>query len=43
MGDKSQLVLIGGIMINCEGTGTDRFLPLKFEIKSNNITEDLLK
>ena len=35
-GQNSKLALIGGIMINCDGDGTDMFLPLKFEIKSKD-------
>lgn len=35
MGPDSKLALIGGIMINCDGEGTDMFLPLHFEIKTN--------
>jgi len=31
-GPSSKLAVIGGIMINCEGKGTDKFLPLKFEV-----------
>jgi len=31
-GSNSKLALIGGIMINCEGDGTDMFLPLSFDI-----------
>jgi len=36
MGDNSKIALLGGIIINCEGDGNDRFLPLKFEIQSKN-------
>lgn len=32
-GPNSKLVLLGGIMINCDGDGTDRFLPLKLEMR----------
>lgn len=32
-GPNSKLVLIGGIMINCDGEGTDTFKPLKFEVR----------
>ena len=31
-GEESKLALIGGIMINCEGDGTDMFLSLSFDI-----------
>jgi len=34
MSDKSKLAIIGGIMINIEGEGTDLFLPLKFEVRT---------
>jgi hypothetical protein len=41
---KSQLVLLGGIMINCDGEGTDMFLPLSFEKRTKDgKTEDLFK
>lgn len=33
MTEKSQLAILGGIMINCDGNKTDRFLPLKFEVR----------
>ena len=32
MGQRSRLALIGGIMINCDGEGTDMFCPLMFEV-----------
>ena len=35
MGPDSKLALIGGIMINCDGDGTDMFQPMHFEIRSN--------
>jgi hypothetical protein len=40
-GPNSKLVLLGGIMINCDGEGTDKFLPLKFEVrdKQGNVTD----
>lgn len=41
MTDKGSLALVGGIMINCDGEGTDRFLPLKFEIRRKTKTEDV--
>ena len=40
-GEESKLALIGGIMINCEGDGTDMFLPLKFEIRTKTGKTDL--
>ena len=43
-GPNSKLALIGGIMINCDGNRTDCFLPLKFEVRtpegSNDYTEE---
>ena len=36
MGPDSKLALVGGIMINCDGDGTDMFLPRDFEIRSNH-------
>lgn len=40
-GPNSKLALIGGIMLNCDGEGTDQYLPLKFEVrdKSGNSTD----
>ena len=43
MSDKGSLALFGGIMINCDGEGTDRFLPLKFEIRTKTGTEDMFE
>ena len=40
-GPNSKLALIGGIMINCEGDGTDMFLPLSFDIKTQTETYSL--
>ena len=31
-GKQSKLAIIGGIMINCDEFGSDRFVPLKFEL-----------
>ena len=36
MGPNSKLAIFGGIMINCEGSKTDMFLPLQFDIRSKN-------
>lgn len=36
MTDKSQLAIVGGITINCEGDDTDKFLPLKLEIRTKD-------
>jgi hypothetical protein len=33
-GKNSKLAIVGGIMLNCEGIGTDMFVPLKFEVRS---------
>ena len=41
--DKGSLTIFGGIMINAEGEGMDRFLPLKFEVRTNEKTEDLFE
>jgi hypothetical protein len=35
MGPNSKLALIGGIMINCDGDGTDMFLPIDFELRTS--------
>ena len=35
MTEKSKLALIGGIMINIDGEGTDMFIPLSFEVVTN--------
>lgn len=35
-GPNSKLAIIGGIMINCDGDGTDHFLPLKFVVKDKS-------
>ena len=40
-GPNSKLAIIGGIMLNCEGDGTDMFLPLKFEIRTKTGKVDL--
>jgi len=40
-GPNSKLAMVGGIMINCEGDKTDRFLPLMFETRTQNETKDL--
>lgn len=42
-GPNSKLAILGGIMINCEGDKTDRFLPLSFEIRTKKETKDLFK
>ncbi len=34
MSPKSQLAIIGGIMINADHHSTDKFLPLKFEVRT---------
>lgn len=42
-GPNSKLALLGGIMINCDDDGTDMFLPLMFEVRSQKgeFVEDL--
>ena len=40
---KSQLAIIGGIMINADHNSTDKFLPLKFEVRTKTKTEDLFE
>lgn len=39
-GPNSKLALIGGIMINCDGDRTDKFLPLKFEVRTKTEVTD---
>ena len=41
MHKESKLAIIGGIMINCDEDVHDRFLPIHFEIRTLNDTEDL--
>ena len=36
MGQRNKVAILGGIMINCEGEGTDVFLPLKFTLKTKD-------
>ena len=43
MSQTSQLALVGGIIINCEGKGTDRFLPIRFEVRTKDKTENLFE
>ena len=43
MTEKSHLAILGGIMINCDGNKTDRFLPIKFEVRTLKGKEDLFK
>ena len=40
---NSQLALVGGIMINCEGDKTDRFLPMMFELRTQDETKDVFE
>jgi hypothetical protein len=42
-GPNSKLALLGGIMINCDGEKTDKFLPLKFEIRNGNSNRDVFE
>ena len=41
MTEKNQIAILGGIMINCEGEGTDVFQPLMFEVKTKDKTIDI--
>jgi len=43
MSEKGSLAICGGIMINCDGDSTDRFLPLKFEIRTLKKREDVFE
>ena len=43
MSGRGSLAIVGGIMINCDGVGTDRFLPLKFELRTLGRTVDLFE
>lgn len=36
MTPSSKLALIGGIMINCDGEGTDMFIPQTFEVRKHD-------
>ena len=42
-GENSKLAILGGIMINCDGDGTDMFVPLKFEIRTTTDKKDIFK
>lgn len=39
MTGKSQICLLGGIMINCDSEACDMFLPLKFEVRKKDGTK----
>lgn len=41
MTEGSKLALIGGIMINFDDANIDKFLPMKFEIRTKNSKENL--
>ena len=43
MTEKSRLAICGGIIINMEGERTDKFLPLKFEIRTQRKCEDVFE
>ena len=43
MSQKSKVALIGGIMINLDGDGSDRFLPMHFELRTLTDSEDLFE
>lgn len=38
---ESKLAILGGIMINCDNIGTDRFLPIKFELRTKSEKRDI--
>ena len=42
-GPNSKLAVIGGIMVNCDDDGTDMFVPLMFELRSQKgeVIEDI--
>ena len=40
---KSKLAIVGGIMINCDEDKSDRFLPLRFEVQTQNSSVDLFE
>jgi hypothetical protein len=42
-GPNSKLAMMGGIMINCDGDKTDKFLPLKFEIRTKKENQDVFE
>jgi len=42
-GEGSKLVIVGGIMINCDWDGSDRFLPLKFITRNKTKEVDHFK
>jgi len=35
--------MVGGIMINCDGEKTDKFMPLKFEIRTKDSNRDVFE
>ena len=39
--NHSKLAILGGIMLNCEESGTDRFVPLKFELRTKKEKTDI--
>ena len=43
MKGNGKLAILGGIMVNCDGVGTDRFVPLKFEIRTREQTVDVFE
>ena len=43
MGEDSKLAIIGGIIINCDDASSDRFLPLKLEIRGLNFSENVFE
>lgn len=39
--EKMKLAMIGGIMINCDNPKSDRFLPLRFTVRTKTTTTNL--
>lgn len=39
--EDSKLAIVGGIMINCAGDKTDMFLPIMFEVRTQDGTRDI--
>ena len=41
LSNNSKLAVLGGIMLNCDEDGTDRFVPLKFELRTKTEKTDI--
>lgn len=41
MSKASKLAIVGGIMVNCDGHGTDLFCPIKFEVRTLDQSFDI--